>query len=668
MKRVVLFQVLIFIGVLVVSGIASAESLYIRWTPRTPSASVVGYQISMRLDGFSHGRVFNTNVPRLNLQGLPPEKKIIFSIITVLSNGTYLTETVPTPIVIPNSVSETTQDSDGDGVEDGLDNCVSIFNSTQVDSNNNGIGDACDGGGVPAPTATISPLPTSTPTILPISSPIPTATPPVTPTPVVPTPTIMPLLPGTDITDTDGDGVSDVDEVRRGTNPFDRGSISEDLLTQFCAEWNGFITHNYAELRNLSSRTLQVNARLHDGAGVPRGQSVFSIAPGAQFDLPVHTLEGFQRDMYGRICFLHNGGVGELDGQVSMYQPAPNLQEFQFAYTSDFENGKMGEVVLPLNSFNPNYTIRNGNFVANWVQITNLNEARQFGTLLMYSQGGQLLNQIRVQLEAGQRQDFSAHQFGRLVGMIRWVPDNNKIRFLARVVRYIYDNSVAAFSFDTATKINAQSPTGETIYIPVSTQRGSSIIEVMNASSRPTSASIEIRSDSGALLRVINLGPAVLPAYGSFHVILDDLIGRGVSGTAIIKGAEKESIAAVGMTYIRDSNSNVSSMYAIEGSTVAKSILTGSYNTNIGITPYAVIVNPSNAATNFTLEMTRSSGEKRGPGRVMTIPAYGVITLNLSEYEISNVYGAIKIQSDRKLHANVMRERGLDFTIPSQLK
>lgn len=648
MKRVVWFQIILAISISLIPSIVLSESINIRWTPRNPQNSVSGYQVYVRLANLQYGRIFNVTTPGLSLQGLPPEKKLIFSIVSNLTNGTSVIESPTVSIVIPDSNLESVSDGDGDGIEDGVDNCVSVHNPNQLDASGNGVGDVCESGHVPNPTPVLNYPPNPTPT---------------------PTPTIIPQNPGSDDSlDSDGDGVSDSEELQKGTNPYDRGSSSENLLTQFCAEWNGFISHNYAEVRNLSNRTLFVVARLHDGAGVVRGQASFSVAAGAQFDLPVHTISGFQRDSYGRLCFSHNGSQGEIDGQVSIYQPDPVANSFQFAYSSDYENGKKGEVVLPLNSFNPNFTERNANFVANWVQITNLNEVGQSGTLFMYAQNGQMLNQIRVVLEAGQRKDFSAHQFGRLVGMIRWVPDSNQVRFLTRVVRYIYDNNLGRFSFDTAAKINAQYATGENIYIPFSTEQGSSIIEVMNATSRAMSASVEVRSDSGALLKVLNLSPAVLPAFGSYHVILDEHIGSGKSGVVIVRGAERDSIAAVGMAYNRGGGLDVMSMYAVEGKVVAKQEISGSYNTNIGIKPYLIIANTANSVASFTLEMTRSSGEKRGPNRILTIPAYGRVTLDLSQYEDQNVYGAVKVVSDKKIVGGVMRERGLDFTIPTDLK
>jgi hypothetical protein len=59
----------------------------------------------------------------------------------------------------PTSSSTTTTtipDTDGDGVLDNIDNCLTICNPSQLDANGNGIGDLCDpnpgcGGGCTEP-------------------------------------------------------------------------------------------------------------------------------------------------------------------------------------------------------------------------------------------------------------------------------------------------------------------------------------------------------------------------------------------------------------------------------------------------------------------------------------------------------------------------------------
>jgi len=66
---------------------------------------------------------------------------ILFSVVLVtFFNCKNDDDVVGTPVA-------TAQDTDGDGVADNIDNCVSISNPDQADANGNGVGDACETSG-----------------------------------------------------------------------------------------------------------------------------------------------------------------------------------------------------------------------------------------------------------------------------------------------------------------------------------------------------------------------------------------------------------------------------------------------------------------------------------------------------------------------------------------
>ena len=82
--------------------------------------------------------------------------------LTQTECGKYWTPASGTQIVMINVGACT--DNDTDEVQDLIDNCPAVGNNNQVDTDGDGLGDACDQGAPPTPTRTRTPTPSRTPT------------------------------------------------------------------------------------------------------------------------------------------------------------------------------------------------------------------------------------------------------------------------------------------------------------------------------------------------------------------------------------------------------------------------------------------------------------------------------------------------------------------------
>ena len=289
--------------------------------------------------------------------------------------------------------------------------------------------------------------------------------------------------------DTDGDGVNDGDEVNDGTDPLDPGSVKPRIDSTVCNEWNGFFgMFNFWELVNLSSTTRAVSITLYDIAGNPTDTKNFNVAPGAQFDYPVHELIGFTADSYGRVCSTHDGAPGDMDGRMVHYLLDRNTGNYQFAIVMANANGVKGNQYLPFNTFQPSLDPADAaDPVGNWIQITNLSASAAGGRLYFYAMDGSPLGDpagTPIVLNAGQRVDSAAHEFGiNLVGMVEWRPDASDTEFSVRNVRYVYDNPSFLPSFSTAFQLSGLKGTNRTISVPLDTRGSSAIVEILNTSS-----------------------------------------------------------------------------------------------------------------------------------------------------------------------------------------
>jgi hypothetical protein len=69
---------------------------------------------------------------------------LLSGVVGVLPAGDYKVGETGAPMVLNAIIYDPTQDADGDGVPDAIDNCPTVFNPDRADFDRDGVGDACD--------------------------------------------------------------------------------------------------------------------------------------------------------------------------------------------------------------------------------------------------------------------------------------------------------------------------------------------------------------------------------------------------------------------------------------------------------------------------------------------------------------------------------------------
>lgn len=446
--------------------------------------------------------------------------------------------------------------------------------------------------------------------------------------------------------DSDGDGVTDAQEYVDGTNPFDRGSIKQVLGSTVCAEWNGFLgMANILEHVNMTSSPLRVETVLYDGLGIERERLGFMINPGAQFDVLVHDMGGFQRDAYGKICSSHFGSTGALDGRMVYYKLEDNFGPIEFAFAMPFINGTAGSQLVPFNTYQPSLRGEDVNdLVANWIQITNLETSTEGGLLTFYDGFGEVLGAVYAELAPGARQDFSAHQFGpQIAGQVEWVPTSTTAKFQVRNVRYLTDNPFGAPSFDSAFQLEGATGSGSELVAPIDNTPGqSAVVEVLNVLDQPVSTTVRFFNESGTL--VAEFVPT-LSARGSMHFIASTYL-PGARGTVTVQGDEESSARAVVMQYGYASDGALSTLYGIEAVEPLGSSLRSSYNTFLNQECDLVLVNGSDSSEQVRTILTGAAGNTVHDFGLATIPAKGVLVQSVCDKDVDNTYGVVTVTAE----------------------
>ena len=540
-------------------------------------------------------------------------------------------------------------DADGDGIPNFSDNCPMFPNPLQEDADGDGVGNACDTNSSPSgPDEREGEDGDQDGLDDQFEGEI--GTDPAKP-------------------DTDGDGVMDGQEVTDGTDPLDAGSYLRALGKRVCTEWNGFLDMwNILEHVNLSSRALQVRTELFSIDGVRQEVFEFRLEQGAQYDLLVHDLNGFEQNSYGKICSEHDGEAGDFDGRMVFYRPVSRGNSFEFAFAMPLSNGISGTQFVSFNTFQPSLARKDHrNLVANWIQVSSFTDSEQSGSLRFYGMSGELLQQTSISIPPGGRIDTPAHSLGSdLVGLVEWIPNDLTANFSFRNVRYLYNNQGNKNEFTTAFQIEGGVPSGRPLTVPLDTNGQSSIVEISNTKTEDITVSVSVFRESGELALQRDVW---LPARGSFHLITDDILSGG-RGTALVQGSDLGSLIAVSMNYSRTNGGGVAYMYGIKAQEGLGTVIRGSYNTFLSQDSDLVLSNPKSSSVTVTIDMQGLGGEEVLRGYTLLVPANGISVIRLNDFEQVDRYGVLSAQIgvNNGVAAWILRRRLSDYVIPTPVR
>lgn len=467
--------------------------------------------------------------------------------------------------------------------------------------------------------------------------------------------------------DTDGDGVNDDIEVTDGTNPNDSGDYIVTPETSTCAEWNGFLgMHNLYEFVNTSESGLSVALSLKSQTGEILSTDSITLAAGSQLDYPVNTMPGFNEASYGLFCAQHSGNEGDLDGRMMFYRTEG--ADFQFAFAAPMTNGRVGSQFTTFNTHQPSFVPRHqNNLVANWIQVTNLENTTQDASLLFYDQSGKLLETLNLRLNPGERSDIDAHRFGSgIVGLVELSPENGQSRMILRNTRYLYDNPVAYPDFYGAFQLEGVKGTGETQFLPLDTRGSSSILELTNTLDRSVDVEVRIRKEDGKSLFRKTM---TIQGKASFHLITDTILGEGERGLASIDGKAANSIAAVVMNYARTPNGGISNIYGISAEVPRGSVKRGSYNTFIEQESELILINTVSETQSLSIDLVNYKGQFDLSSTDYVLPQLSLFTLRTNDYAANDTYGVATVDSDQNSTVGwILRKRGTDYIAPTPIR
>ena len=470
--------------------------------------------------------------------------------------------------------------------------------------------------------------------------------------------------------DTDDDGILDGQEVTDGSNPLDRGSALLVLTSELCIDRNSFLSMvNIQETMNVgNSNSVQLRSSLLNDQGQELSFMSYSLDSGVQQDLITQDLDGHEPDKIGQLCTTHSGSDGEVDGRMVFYGLKNNVWgDFAYAFASPFKAETYGSQYLFYNTFQPSLRAQDQvNLAANWLQVVNRENHTVTGTINFYNMaGGDPIQTTVLTLDPRARVDVPGHEFGAFVtGLAEWIPDDPTVAVDFKNIRYFYDNTGVANTFDSAIQLNGAVASGQLMSASLDSSDSTTVLIIGNTADVANPVKVEVYSDTGLMLDelTVNLAPKE-----SYHYVANDTL-KGGYGMATVKGAHANSAVAFAMHYGRADDGGLSFVYGNATRESLGSTLTNSYNTFLSQGCEMFLTNPTGSDQQVSISMRRFDGEQIVSGEQVVVSAHGVAKYDCKR-DIDNTYGVISVElsTSHTVSGTVVRKGSEDryrFTTP----
>ncbi|HMO18837.1 MAG TPA: M66 family metalloprotease [Oligoflexia bacterium] len=479
-------------------------------------------------------------------------------------------------------------------------------------------------------------------------------------------------LPG----DTDGDGVSNVQEALDGTSSNDPGSYFSRLTSPTYTLWNGFLSMiNIMELINPgTSSSMTVHLSLYNINGNLEYSQNIPLNPGEQRDIIINQLPGFSADSYGIIKLEYSS---PLSGRMSFYKGSAN--QYEFAYSVPLDRSTKGNSILGFNTYQPSTKSTESSYqVFNWLTLVNLENSPKNFTVRTYNQLGTRIASRIINIPAFGRTDIDGGH-GLLgpnnVGLHQVRPEDPDGKYIAQIIRYgsKANPGQAASSYAFAFPISSRSGNGEVQVIPISRQfKEANWLELLNARNTTVPVTVNFYYDNGlSAQKSYSLQP-----FSQTHIAIDDtILFENERGYASINPSGSHSIVAQSMSYHRDSSGSIEGMFGITSRQALGNSFTGSFNLYLGMDNWLALSNTSNSSLSVAISSSSISGNG---STTISIPAQGTRSINVKSTSSllanANTYGSLRILPERQnsLSADLVRIRpegnGVDFAFPTEVR